>query len=61
MTKEDIQATEKYLDKYSMWCSNHTCDEESCPVFVVMQENRKNKIKTSCFRSFCKLCEEGKI
>ena len=61
MTKEDLEMTKKYMDPYSSWCSNHECDSESCPVYVVMEQNRKNRIKTSCFRTFCKMSEEGKI
>jgi hypothetical protein len=40
MTKEDLEMTSKYMDSYSSWCSNHTCDELSCPVFVERQKQR---------------------
>jgi len=61
MTKEDLELTSKYMDRYSSWCSTHTCDEFSCPVFVERQQNREKRIMLSCFRTFCKMMEEGKL
>lgn len=61
MTKEDLEMTAKYMDSYTIWCQNHTCDELSCPVFVQRQKQRENKIMLSCFRTFCKLMEEHKL
>lgn len=61
MTKEDLEMTSKYMDSYSTWCQNHTCDEFSCPVYVERQKQRENKVLISCFRTFCKLMEEHKL
>ena len=60
MTKEDLEATGKYLEPYNNWCPNHTCDD-TCMVWVKRQEYRKNRIIKSCFRTFCELMEQKSL
>ena len=51
MTKEDLEATGKYLEPYNNWCPNHTCDD-TCMVWVKRQEYKKNRIIKSFFEHF---------
>ncbi len=56
LSKEDLVLTMKYMNDYSLYCSERECGE-GCPVFDLHQKDPTK----SCFRIYCELREAGDL
>ena len=60
LTREDMILTVKYMNDYSRYCAERQCGE-GCPVYDKFQKisSDPNTAKTSCFKIYCRLREDG--